>query len=129
MKLLVIVGFITPLAFILFGYTTEESTPMPSSILHQSYWEEQPIFVEINQVPPPFDLAGNHPYVVWINGARVRIPEEYVHPIIKKVGKENIKPIDIPNMHEGWLRPHFFEQSQEITPHGRSRILNNVESQ
>tara|TARA_R100000808_G_scaffold24269_1_gene55501 strand:+ start:23786 stop:24181 length:396 start_codon:yes stop_codon:yes gene_type:complete len=131
MKLLIIVGFIAPLAFILFGaYTTPSTSHMsPLNNLSSSYWEDQPVFVEINQVPPPFDLAGHDPYVVWINGARVRVPKEYIHPIIDTVGKENIQPIDIPNMHEGWLQPHFFEQADEAIHKGRTRIVNGQQPQ
>ena len=130
-RLLIICGFLTPLAFLLLGYTgyKEPRKPHPPLVIEKIiekpvFLGKQPIFVEINEVPPPFDLNGHDPYVVWINGARVQIPKSYVDPIIAKIGKANIKPINIIDIHKGWLSPHFFHQPEKVVNKGRTRTLN-----
>ena len=130
MKILIIVGFVAPLAFILFGaYTSPSSVPSSLNPLVSnstlSHGAEQVVFVEINQVPPPFDIGGLDPYVIWINGKREKVPVHYIKPIIEEIGMENIKALDIPNLHDGWLRPHFFEQVEEEARVGRTKSLND----
>jgi len=131
-RLVIFICLIVPFAFLFLGqasYENAENPPKPlviEKIVKEPYFlGEQPVFVEINQIPPPFDLAGNDPYIVWVNGARVHLPKEYIEPIIEKIGKENIKPIDIMNLHDGWINPHFFEQPQKVVYKGRTRSLND----
>ena len=127
MRLFFTMCLVIPFLFLFFGYTGERSEPpMPEPlVITKLAYRSQPVFVEINQVPPPFDLDGHDPYVLWVNGARVRIAKEYLHPIIEHIGKENIKPIDIPNMHDGWIEPHFFSQPEKVVKQGRTRSLND----
>jgi hypothetical protein len=127
MRLFFISCFMAPLLFLFFGYTGKRPiahSPEPLVITKIAY-RDQPVFVEINQVPPPFDLAGHDPYVLWVNGARAKVPKEYLHTIIEHIGRENIKPIDIPNMHDGWIEPHFFSQPEKVVKQGRTRSLND----
>lgn len=126
MKIILTVCFFAPLAFLVFGYN--RPAPNPSSPQLTQIREVppvQPVFIEINQVPPPFDIGGVDPYVIWINGKRERVPAHYIHPIIENIGTANIKPIDIPNLHDGWLWPHYFEQPQKQVHLGRARSLND----
>ena len=130
-RLAIFTCLVIPFAFLFLGQAgyKEVEEPIPPLIIEKIVKEpyflgEQPVFVEINQIPPPFDLAGNDPYVVWVNGARIHVPKEYIEPIINKIGKENIKPIDIINLHNGWLHPHYFEQPEKVVNKGRTRSLN-----
>jgi hypothetical protein len=76
-------------------------------------------FIEINSVPPPFDIDGRYPYVVWVNGERVSMPKKDIVSLVNKIGKENIKRADTGDIHRGWLFSHLkgdpsneFEQKQ-----------------
>ena len=123
MKILVTVCLLAPLTFLVLGYNSVSSSSVPTQISQVS--PAQPVFIEINQVPPPFDIGGLDPYVIWVNGARVKVPNHYIDSIIENIGRDNIKPIDIPNLHEGWIRPHFFEQPTKEIHAGRTRSLND----
>ena len=97
-RLAILCFLVIPCAFLFLGQAPYEEVAKSSSpiiiekIIKKPYFlGKQPVFVEINQIPPPFDLAGNDPYVVWVNGARVHLPKEDIEPIIKKIGKENIR--------------------------------------
>lgn len=126
MKILLIICFFAPLTFLVFGYNAIPQSSEPTQISQVTELSLiQPVFIEINEVPPPFDIGGLEPYVIWINGARVKVPPHYIHTIIEDVGRENISPIDIPNLHEGWLHPHYFEQPPKQVRLGRIRSLND----
>lgn len=80
-------------------------------------------FIEINSVPPPFDIDGRYPYVVWVNGERVSMPKKDIVSLVNKIGKENIKRADTGDIHRGWLFSHLkgdpsneFEQKQRPEP-------------
>ena len=124
MKILLTIGFLAPLTFLLFGYNSLPHSSEPTQITRVI--DQSPVFIEINEVPPPFDVGGLDPYIIWINGARVKVPPHYIHSIIKDVGIENIRPIDISHLHEGWIRPHYFEQPQKQAQAGRARSLNDI---
>ena len=68
-----------------------------------------PVAIEINSVPPPFDLGGHNPYVVWMNGKRVNLPKKDVLSLVNQVGQDNIPPADVRDIHRGWLFPYFAE--------------------
>lgn len=124
MKILLTICFLAPLTFLVFGYNALPQRSAPTQITQVPDAPKlQPVFIEINQVPPPFDIGGRDPYVIWINGAKVKVPSHYIQPIINDVGRENIRPIDIPNLHEGWIYPHYFEQPQKQV--GRVRSPND----
>ena len=72
----------------------------------------QPVLIEINSVPPPFDLASNNPYVVWMNGKRVKLPKQDLTELVSKVGEENIPKINPHDIHKGWLWPHLSERDE-----------------
>lgn len=62
--------------------------------------------IQINSIPPPFDVGGRFPYVVWVNGQRVDMPQKDILLLVEKIGKENIKPSNKKDIHIGWLIPH-----------------------
>ena len=65
--------------------------------------QRQTQVIEINSVPPPFDVNGLMPYVVWVNGCRVEMPKKDVMVLVSKIGKENIKTAKGNDIHRGWL--------------------------
>ncbi|MBN86255.1 MAG: hypothetical protein CL885_01895 [Dehalococcoidia bacterium] len=70
---------------------------------------EEVMLMEINSVPKPFDINGNDPYVVWINGKKVDPPMEYIEALVHKVGKENIPELNMEDIHGGWLHPMYLK--------------------
>jgi hypothetical protein len=78
-----------------------------------------PILIEINSIPHPFDVAGTFPYALWVNGMGISNPDQAaLSEIIKKIGKENIPPIDMRDIHKGWTEPRFVNKQapQGIIP-------------
>tara|TARA_Y100000356_G_C11110038_1_gene209112 strand:- start:164 stop:544 length:381 start_codon:yes stop_codon:yes gene_type:complete len=72
---------------------------------------EPPLLVEINSVPPPFDVKGHIPYVLWINGMHISRPDQKaLSAIVNKIGRENIPPINTKDIHKGWLEPRFVKK-------------------
>ena len=68
--------------------------------------------IEINSVPPPFDLNGHAPYVLWINGKKVDLPKEDLLALVNKVGVEKIPKINPLDIHKGWLWSHFVQREE-----------------
>ena len=86
--------------------------------------ETRPVLMEINSIPPPFNLNGRSPYILWVNGVKADLPMEDLVYLVNKVGVENIKPIEIADIHQGWLWPHFVKRREpEIPQNGRVRII------
>ena len=75
-------------------------------LLITSCRQSGPVFIEVNKVPPPFDVGGLSPYVVWMNGKRVEPPKADLKRLVDKVGKENIPRADPYDIHKGWLWPY-----------------------
>ena len=76
--------------------------------------QETPILIEINSVPPPFDISGRDPYIVWMNGRKVNLPKKDLVALVNKVGKENIPKLDPHDIHKGWLWPHYAKREEWI---------------
>ena len=86
---------------------------------------EGPYLMEINDVPPPFDVAGNFPYVLWINGKHIPSPPyKDLSGVVAKVGESNIPSIDPADIHKGWLEPHYAKTKEEENL-GRTRSLSD----
>ena len=87
-------------------------------------------FVEINNIPEPFDVAGSRPYVLWINGERIKhIPTEHLKKLVEIVRSE-VAPINTNNdIHAGWLTPHFvpYSRIQQAFPPVPARLVNKNE--
>ncbi len=104
-------------------------TPLEGDINEQEedglYYTSVPMFIEINNVPPPFDVAGNFPYVLWINGQRVPYaPVKELTAVVDKVGRSEIKEIQYADIHKGWLYPHMSPPPHdEPETQGRTRSV------
>ena len=126
-KTIMLIAFLAPLAYLLFGYTfkmppiKENSLPeIPPKIVE----EKDLVLIEINSIPPPFNLGGDDPYVVWINGCRVHPPKKSIINFVNLVGKENFQPIKVNDIHKGWMQPHYIENVSIKYPKGRTRLAN-----
>tara|TARA_B100002019_G_scaffold287061_1_gene298474 strand:- start:430 stop:762 length:333 start_codon:yes stop_codon:yes gene_type:complete len=73
-----------------------------------------PVAVEINSVPPPFDMNGYYPYVVWVNGKRINLPKKDLLMFVDKFGKDNIPKVTAKDIHQGWLYPYFAENKEDL---------------
>ncbi len=71
--------------------------------------------MEINNIPEPFDVAGNYPYVLWINGERFSAPMNDLKNIVAQIGKENIPDIDRNDIHKGWMRSFFAVEASDFS--------------
>jgi hypothetical protein len=78
-------------------------------------------FIEINSVPPPFDIDGRYPYVVWVNGERIDLPKKDIITLVNKIGKENIKKANPEDIHRGWLFSHLTGSSSHKPNANRER--------
>ncbi len=74
---------------------------------------EYPVAIEINSIPPPFNLNGHNPYVVWMNGKRITLPKKDLLLLVDKVGKKNIPIANHDDIHRGWLFPYFAKTKDE----------------
>ena len=107
---------------VLVGCVSQTSAPHQPVIKKQAP-SLSPTLIEINSVPPPFDLGGDDPYVVWMNGKKVNLPKSDVVALVNKVGKENIPPIDVADIHKGWLWPHYVKREELPANTSRTRQL------
>lgn len=64
-----------------------------------------PMFIEINSKPPPFDLGGATPYVLWVNGERFHLPPSELIYLVNKIGANKINNTNVADIHKGWLYP------------------------
>ncbi len=114
-KTSILIIFIIPLAYILFGYRENEPLPKPETVILKEHEkpnkvkEKELVLIEINSIPPPFDVAGNNPYVLWVNGCRIDMSKKDLIEFVNKIGMENIEPMQTSDIHKGWIQPHFFE--------------------
>jgi hypothetical protein len=91
----------------------------------KTYAASKPVLIEINSVPHPFDVAGNFPYVLWINGMHVPNPDhKALFAIVNKLGEDRIPTINYEDIHEGWTEPRFVRKYFQEEKEGRSRVLN-----
>ena len=63
--------------------------------------------VQINPLPHPFNLNGNVPYAVWVNGKRLPLNNAQVKELAYTLDLKFKQPKDTAQIHsgEGWLRP------------------------
>jgi hypothetical protein len=111
------------LFFILLGCVY---SPKPQKYFIQSPIDEvetKAVLIEINSVPAPFNLGGDDPYVVWMNGRKVDLPKKDLVELVNKVGLQNIPDIDPVDIHKGWLWPHHAKREEFPKNISRTRQL------
>jgi hypothetical protein len=62
--------------------------------------------IQINPVPHPLNVDGFYPYVIWVNGERVRMKPGDIQQLAIALDLP-LYPPTTPEMHagSGWLRP------------------------
>ena len=97
MRGLILLVFILPLTFLVFGYTLTEppkivesgiidfSPPMPVVVRAPT---EQPTLIQIDHQEFPFDVDGNFPYIVMVDNVVWQFKKEDVKEFVSK-GKGN----------------------------------------
>ena len=95
------------------NYTLPAPPPKPPNILPPT---PPPTFIpdtkglaeiQINPLPHPFNLNGNMPYAVWINGERLALNMHETQALAKTLNLKFKQPEDTAEIHngDGWIRP------------------------
>lgn len=68
--------------------------------------------VQINPLPHPFNLNGNVPYAIWVNGKRLSLNNTQVKELAHALNLKFKQPKGTAQIHsgEGWLHPLPFER-------------------
>lgn len=95
---------ITISLFSLFLIGCQSSKVRTESTL-DSYIDEPIHEIQINPVPHPFHLT--HPYAIWVNGKRLKIPNKDIVLIAKEFNLSLDPPKSTTSLHngDGWQRP------------------------
>lgn len=87
-----------------------EMTPDLSKLLKESK------NIQINSLPHPFNLNGNFPYAVWVDGNRVPLTPGESLALAKSLNIEFKQPNNTAEIHngEGWLFPRRIKKPQGV---------------
>lgn len=85
----------------------------PSSVVVVPLLQD-PSEVQINPLPHPFNLNGENPYAVWINGKKLRLDRKQTKALAKSLNLEFTQPPNTEAIHngEGWLAPLNLEKNK-----------------
>lgn len=63
--------------------------------------------IQINPLPHPFNLNGNMPYAVWLNGEKLNLSSQEVRSLALSLNLKFKQPANTAQIHngEGWLYP------------------------
>ena len=63
--------------------------------------------IQINSIPHPFNLNGNMPYAVWVDGRRLALSMQETQSLAKSLNIKFTQPKDTAEIHmgNGWQRP------------------------
>ena len=87
MKRLVLIAFLCPAVFLMFGYN---STHAPAEVITREpitielSEPVEPVIVQVEDQTFPFDVNGNFPYVVMVNNVVWTFKKEDVHQFLLK---------------------------------------------
>ena len=72
--------------------------------------------IQINSLPHPFNLNGNFPYAVWVDGNRVPLSPGESLALAKSLNLEFKQPNNTASIHngEGWLFPRRTKKGQGV---------------
>lgn len=72
--------------------------------------------VQINPIPHPFNVNGNIPYVVWVNGERLPLNSIEIRALAQSLNLKFEQPKDTAEIHSGagWTRPLKLEKTQDV---------------
>ena len=68
----------------------------------------EPMNIQVNRIPHPFNLNGRLPFQVWVDGERVPLNMIEVQDMIEVLDIEFTQPEDTKEIHSGagWIFPH-----------------------
>jgi len=68
---------------------------------------EKLINIQVNPIPHPFNLNGEMPYAIWVNGERLPMSPRLSQSIATALSLEFSQPKNTAKIHngEGWLHP------------------------
>tara|TARA_Y100000589_G_C27093479_1_gene604944 strand:- start:763 stop:1113 length:351 start_codon:yes stop_codon:yes gene_type:complete len=76
--------------------------------------------MQINRLPHPFNLNGENPYAVWVDGKKLNLDKNQVKDLARSLNLKFEQPEDTAQIHngEGWLFPiqnlNSDEEEEEI---------------
>lgn len=91
MKKFIILAFLVPLAYLLFGYTSDrthgkEARNLPNQ---QKIVTEHPVIIQVETQGFPFDVAGNFPYIVMVDNVVYTFNKKDVAEFLEKGSYNN----------------------------------------
>ena len=68
----------------------------------------EPMNIQVNRIPHPFNLNGRLPFQVWVDGERVPLNINEVQDMIEVLDIKFTQPEDTKEIHSGtgWIFPH-----------------------
>lgn len=73
--------------------------------------------IQINRLPHPFNINGNMPYQVWVDGVRVPLNSKEAKELVKSLDLKFVQPDDTAEIHSGagWLHPLDLTKPEQIS--------------
>ncbi len=74
--------------------------------------------IQVNRLPHPFNLNGNTPYAVWVDGKRLQLSRNEVKSLAVALNLKFTQPEDTAEIHngEGWLYPKKLDRAKDFPP-------------
>lgn len=71
--------------------------------------------MQINRIPHPFNLNGENPYAVWVDGKRLSLDRNQVKNLAQSLNLKFKQPEDTAQIHQGagWLFPLEVDEEGE----------------
>lgn len=74
--------------------------------------------IQINRLPHPFNLNGNNPYAIWVDGKRLALNSHEVKHLAEALNLHFTQPEDTAEIHngEGWQYPKKIKFIEKFPP-------------
>ena len=74
--------------------------------------------IQINRLPHPFNLNGNNPYAIWVDGKRLALNSNEVRHLAEALNLHFTQPEDTAEIHngEGWQYPKKIKFAEKFPP-------------
>ena len=71
--------------------------------------------LQVNRLPHPFNVNGNIPYAVWVDGKRLALNSQEIKSLALALNLKFTQPEDTARIHsgEGWLFPKSIRNTQK----------------
>ena len=80
--------------------------------------------LQINPIPHPFNLNGNIPYAVWLNGEKLNLNPGEIRSLASSLNLKFEQPTDTAKIHqgEGWIYPLKIKASKNSNNFSNSLV-------